>query len=97
MSDTSNKEDISKELDEPLGDVQDVATEPNIPLSANKNQRDWFNLQKGHNLLGWCVGLIFAIFILDFFFNSKANTIQIIEIFKVMIFTLSGYLYGKKK
>lgn len=97
MSDTLNKEDISKELDEPLGDIKDVTTEHNVPLAANKNQRDWFNLQKGHNLLGWCVFFIFVIFILDFFGNSKANTSQIIEIFKVMIFTLSGYLYGKKK
>lgn len=96
MSDTSNREDIPKELDEPL-ENQGVTTEHNVALAANKNQRDWFNLQKGHNLLGWCVFLIFVIFILDFFFNSKANTNQIIEIFKVMIFTLSGYLYGKKK
>ena len=89
-------DDIPEEIDVPLPDVEfkqaDLAT-----VSDNKRKKDWFNLVKGHKLLGICVALIFIMYLLDFFFNSKKNAEQVLEIFKVLLFTLSGYLYGKRE
>lgn len=62
-----------------------------------KNDRDWFNTIKGHNLLGWCVGLLFSIYLLELFFDKgKISEVgnSVIEIFKLLIFSLTGYLFG---
>ena len=88
-------DDIPEEIDVPLPDEE--LKQAGVTPSDNKRKKDLFNLVKGHKLLGICVTLIFIMYLLDFFFNSKKNAEQVLEIFKVLVFTLSGYLYGKRE
>ena len=89
-------DDIPEEIDVPLPDAE-FKQDDSVTVSDNKRKKDWFNLVKGHKLLGICVALIFIMYLLDFFFNGKKNAEQVLEIFKVLLFTLSGYLYGKRE
>lgn len=69
-----------------------------INQKENKTvSRDVFNTIKGHNLLGWCVGILVIIYLLELFFNKgRISSIgsNIIEIIKLLIFSLTGYLFG---
>ena len=63
----------------------------------NEKDRDWFNTIKGHNLLGWCVALIFFIYLFELFKNNghlSEIAKDIIEIIKLLMFSLTGYLFG---
>ena len=92
MSKTTERKTPIEE-DVPKNEDFSVATD-NI---QQKNDRDWFNTIKGHNLLGWCVGLLFSIYLLELFFDKgKISEVgnSVIEIFKLLIFSLTGYLFG---
>lgn len=92
MSKTTERKTPIEE-DVPKNEDFSVATD-NI---QQKNDRDWFNTIKGHNLLGWCVGLLFSIYLFELFFDKgKISEVgnSVIEIFKLLIFSLTGYLFG---
>lgn len=66
-------------------------------LVKGRLNRDDYNTVKGHHLLGWCVGLIVFIYLFELFKNGGQTSPvgeQIIEILKLLIFSLSGYLFG---
>lgn len=62
-----------------------------------ENDRDWLNTIKGHALLNICVVLVFVTYLLELFLDkgkiSEAGN-SVIEIFKLLIFSLTGYLFG---
>lgn len=91
MEDIPIEEDTPKNLDDhfPLDNSNDI--------KANEVTKDVFNTIKGHNLLGWCVAFLFAVYLFELFKNngdvsSVGNSI--IEIIKLLIFSLTGYLFG---
>lgn len=90
--------DIAKEeIDEPIFQYN---YSEKTPLEFKTNDKDWFNTIKGHNLLGWSISLIFIIYLIEFFYNKGSLTEvskHIIEIFKLVIFSLMGYLFGTSK
>ncbi|HEK9220948.1 hypothetical protein [Streptococcus equi] len=88
--------------------MEDIPIEEDVPKQLptsfqidNENQpkvsKDMFNTIKGHHLLGWCVFVIVVIYMIEFFLNSgKTSDVgnKIIEIVKLLIFSLTGYLFG---
>lgn len=90
----SNDNTPQKEEDVPKDNYAIDATNE---TSEKEKDRDWFNTIKGHNLLGWCVALVFIIYLIEFIWNkNKMSDISkdIIEILKLLIFSLTGYLFG---
>ncbi len=91
------KDDIPGiEEDEPI--LLEKTFKPDDKLKL-KDNKDVFKMIKANNILGWCISLIFVIYIFEFWWGDKASGISeisksVIEILKVLIFTLSGYLFG---
>lgn len=94
QSKLENMEDIPKEKDTPK---DKFPIDSNSQVKPNEVTKDVFNTIKGHNLLGWCVGLFFFIYLVEFFWNkgemSKIGETTI-EILKLLTFSLTGYLFG---
>lgn len=62
------------------------------------NPKDLMNhlsKMKGHELLSILVFILVGIFLFDFFGNNKAHFSEILDMFKTLILTLIGYLFGK--
>jgi len=95
-------ENIPTEEDIPLYEVSQKVVN-NFTLDTNNTTntkpvtKDVFNTVKGHNLLGWCVGLLVLIYLLELFVDkgeiSKVGS-DVVEIIKLLIFSLTGYLFG---
>ena len=94
-----NMEDIPIEEDVP----KDFRPDEAFPIDHNNNvkpnevTKDVFNTIKGHNLLGWCVFILVGIYVVEFFGgHGKVSEVaeKIIEIVKLLIFSLTGYLFG---
>lgn len=64
---------------------------------GNEEGRKAYSKVKGHSLLSGMVTFLGVILIMDFFWNEKKTLNEILEIFKILIFTLSGYLFGKNE
>lgn len=94
-------------------EIEIPETEEEVPFSPSEtdfkkstenktliNDRDWFNTIKGHNLLGWCIAIIVMLYLCESFFNQgKMSEIgkSVLEIIKLLVFSLSGYLFGTSK
>lgn len=84
--------------------IEEDVPKNNIPSFAvsreneqQTNDRDWLNTIKGHNLLGWCVFLFVFIYGIEFTFHQgEVSEIgkTVIEILKLLTFSLTGYLFG---
>lgn len=93
-----NMEDIPVEEDVPKDD-----SDNSFPLDyannvePNKVTKDVFNTIKGHHLLGWCVAILVGVYLIESF-RDQGNVSEIaekiIEIIKLLIFSLTGYLFG---
>ncbi len=107
----SNKNNIAipeQELDEKL-DVElrkEVIndTSSKFPIDngnqVDKVTKDVFKMLKASNLLGWCIGLVFVIYLFEFWWGTNGISEvgkSSIEILKILIFSLSGYLFGTQK
>ena len=67
-------------------------------ILERKLNKETYNTIKGHHLLPFCVGLIMAIYLFETFCHGgKISDIasNAIEVIKVLIFSLTGYLFGK--
>ena len=97
---SNNIEKMPKEeIDEPLI-INNKNNQPELTqtlLKQNKLDKNLFNTIKAHNLLGWSIGLLFIIYLFEFF-DNKGNLTEIgkiiVEIIKLIIFSLMGYLFG---
>lgn len=96
---SNNIENIPKEeLDEPLNNKKEQPPQlTETLLKQNKLDKTLFNTIKGHKLLGWCLLLLFIIYLIEMFKNN-GNLSEIskitVEIIKLIIFSLMGYLFG---
>ncbi len=69
-------------------------------VEQNKLDENVFNKIKAHNLLGWCLALIAGIYLVETFTHSGELTQAgnaVLEIFKMLIFALAGYLFGTNR
>ncbi|MGT2933666.1 hypothetical protein [Streptococcus catagoni] len=93
---TNTNEQIPIEEDKPKHSNQFPLDNSNT-VKPNEVPKDVFNTIKGHHLLGWCVGLLTIVYGIEFFFH-KGQLTQVgesfIEIIKLLIFSLTGYLFG---
>lgn len=83
-----------QEIDEPLNEFR----ENKILQQDNKKlDKDLFSRVKGHNLLGWCVVILVIIYFIEKYTGGSISPIaeSIIEIIKLLIFSLTGFLFGK--
>lgn len=77
--------------------ITPITFEVNQTNTPEKNDRDWFNTVKGHHLLGWCVCLFILIYVIETIFHGgrPSQTAEVvIEILKLLTFSLTGYLFG---
>ncbi len=100
MKANSNEiENIPKEeLDEPLNNRSEQPLQlTETLLKQNELDKNWFNTIKGHNLLGWCLFILFLIYLIEIFKNGgvlSEISKTTVEIIKLIIFSLMGYLFG---
>ena len=91
-----NMEDIPVEEDIP----KNSHSSGEFPIDNSNNvkvTKDVFNTVKGRHLLGWCVFILVVIYGVEFFGgHGKVSEVgeKIIEIVKLLIFSLTGYLFG---
>lgn len=92
-----NINDIPIEEDVPKKNTNLFPFDDANNVKPNAVTKDVFNTIKGHNLLGWCVGLLTFVYLIEYWFNkggvSPAGE-NFIEIIKLLIFSLTGYLFG---
>lgn len=89
MDDIPVEEDVPKDNHFPIDNTNSV--------KPNEVTKDVFNTIKGHYLLGWCVAILVFIYGVEFFWNQgKISEVgeMIVEIVKLLIFSLTGYLFG---
>lgn len=87
------EEDVPKE-DFPK---EDFPMDNRNSTEQNKVSKDVFNTIKGHHLLGWCVFILVVIYGIESFAHKGSTTDiaeRVIEIIKLLIFSLTGYLFG---
>lgn len=70
--------------------------EKNLDLNTEEGRKG-FSKVRGHTLLSGMIFFLGAVLIIDFIWNNKQMLEKILDIFKVLIFTLSGYLFGKNE
>lgn len=95
MSQVSEK--IPIEEDVPKNERFYVATDNVQQNNVRSWVTTWFTVRKGHNLLGWCVFFLFVIYVCELIFDKgKMSEVgnSVLEIIKLLIFSLSGYLFG---
>ena len=95
-------EDIPKEeIDLPLKENVDAGG-GNELIRTKLKDRGWFSTIEGHKLLLICIGLVVVIYIVELYCsirNGRNGNISeigktVIEILKMLIFSLTGYLFG---
>ena len=77
--------------------VTNFSLDTNNITDTKSVNKDVFNTIKGHNLLGWCVGVLVVIYLFELFVDKgKISSVgtDVIEIIKLLIFSLTGYLFG---
>lgn len=97
QSNEENVNDIPIEEDVPKKTVKQFPVDNANNVEPNKVTKDVFNTIKGHNLLGWCVALLIMVYLIETFkHDGKITPIgeMFIEIIKLLIFSLTGYLFG---
>ncbi|VTY16748.1 Uncharacterised protein [Streptococcus salivarius] len=92
------EEDVPKE-DVPKEDVpkEYFPMDNRNSTEQNKVSKDVFNTIKGHFLLGCCVFILVVIYGIESIFHKGSTTDiaeRVIEIIKLLIFSLTGYLFG---
>ena len=98
MSDNDKEEKPLKNL--PIPKIANDNAEYQLQTDLNLNTeegRKGFSKMRGHNLLSGMIFFLGIVLIFDFFWNNKQMLDKILEIFKILIFTLSGYLFGKNE
>lgn len=92
-----NTNNIPIEEDIPKNTTSQFANDIENDTKQNNFKRDVFNTIKGHNLLGWCVALLVFVYAVETW-NNKGGISPVgenfIEIIKLLIFSLTGYLFG---
>lgn len=66
-------------------------------IHPKNNDTNWITTIKGHYLLGWCVAIFCLIYFFELFKNNGSVSEigkVILEILKVLTFSLTGYLFG---
>lgn len=99
---TDNSSTIPVEEDVPMLEVNqqmvsNFSVDTNNITDTKSVNKDVFNTIKGHNLLGWCVGVLVIIYLFELFVDKgKISSVgtNVIEIIKLLIFSLTGYLFG---
>ena len=99
---TDNSSTIPVEEDVPMFEanqqmVTNFSLDTNNITDTKSVNKDVFNTIKGHNLLGWCVGVLVVIYLFELFVDKgKISSVgtDVIEIIKLLIFSLTGYLFG---
>lgn len=89
--------EIQEELDVPF--YNNFMRENNLDEVENRQKLYIFDKIKGHKLLGWCIAVLVFIFIIEEWKHSgktSETATSIIEIFKILIFSLTGFLFGTK-
>lgn len=92
-----NMNNIPIEEDIPKNTTSQFANDIENDTKQNNFKKDVFNTIKGHNLLGWCVALLVIVYLIETFFNNGGISPiggNFIEIIKLLIFSLTGYLFG---
>jgi hypothetical protein len=93
----SNREEEEKPLEKiPISNNTEYNLEKSLNLNTEEGRKG-FSKIRGHNLLSGMILFLGCILIADFFWNNRQMLEKILEIFKVLIFTLSGYLFGKNE
>lgn len=72
--------------------IKDLSPKP------NNIEKEWFTTIKGHNLLGWCIASLVLIYVVEICRGGDISEVgsQVIEVLKVLIFSVSGYLFGQR-
>lgn len=91
ISEDTKRENL-EEIDEPL--EEDFSVDYN-ETQKKEEDKDWFNLEKGHSLLIICVMFLLIMFIIESFTGQNETRKNIVEIFKSLILILAGYLFAK--
>lgn len=93
---------LTTEIDVPNAKFskQQKEASDNFPISLleRKINKETYNTIKGHALLIVCVVLLMIIYVFETFFHGgKISDIAstAIEVIKVLMFSLTGYLFGK--
>lgn len=89
-----------EEIDIPLNNNRD--NDKNTLIKTKLKDKSWFNTIEGHKLLLICIGAIVILYFSEIWISFKngnnGNISEIgkavIEIFKMLIFSLTGYLFG---
>ena len=68
--------------------------EKDLDLETEEGRKGFSKL-KGHSLLSSVIFFLGFLIIIDFIWNKKENFSNILDVFKTLTFTLSGYLFGK--
>ncbi|MGO0077542.1 hypothetical protein ACTMS3_04645 [Streptococcus suis] len=92
-----NTEDIPIEEDVPKNGYKQFPIDNANNVKPNEVTKDVFNTIKGHNLLGWCVALLLLVYLIETYSNKGGISPvgeNFIEIIKLLIFSLTGYLFG---
>ena len=98
MSDNEKEEKPLKNLPMPTTTNNNMEYRLQTDLNLNTEEgRKGFSKMRGHNLLSGMIFFLGIVLIFDFFWNNKQMLDKILEIFKILIFTLSGYLFGKNE
>lgn len=101
MPDKEEEERIESLEGKYPSDVEPQINSP-IPNGVNKDNLDVFDRVKGHSLLGCCIAILVFIYLLEFiktWITKQASTEisgTIVEIIKILIFSLTGYLFGTR-
>ena len=92
-----NMNNIPIEEDVPKNTTNQFPTDNANNVKPNLVTKYVFNTIKGHNLLGWCVALLVFVYAVETW-NNKGGISPVgesfIEIIKLLIFSLTGYLFG---
>lgn len=92
-----NMNNIPIEEDVPKNTTSQFPTDNANNVKPNLVTKDVFNTIKGHNLLGWCVALLVFVYAVETWKNEGGISpvgANFIEIIKLLIFSLTGYLFG---
>ena len=88
---------IPIEEDVPKNTNSQFPTDNANNVKPNLVTKEVFNTIKGHNLLGWGVTLLVIVYVVETYRNNGGISPvgeSFIEIIKLLIFSLTGYLFG---
>lgn len=93
-----------EEIDVPLNYINDSESDnyKNTLTKTKLKDKSWFNTIEGHKLLLFCIVAIMLLYFIEICISFKSGNNGsiseigkiVIEIFKMLIFSLTGYLFG---